>query len=112
MVYIKTILNIILSVQTDLVILAHVDLSLKTDALVKAEQIWRTPLKLWRQRQMSATAVHFSMACEKQCAMFRGARLATLYVSYLHATRHVLRGHHLEHHQRRHLLMEYNDRCR
>ena len=71
-------LNIILSVQTDLVILAHVDLSLKTDALVKAEQIWRTPLKLWRQRQMSATAVHFSMACEKQCAMFRGGATRNL----------------------------------
>ena len=58
-------------------ILAHVDLSLKTDALVKAEQIWRTPLKLWRQRQMSATAVHFSMACEKECAMFGEVQLAT-----------------------------------
>ena len=80
-------LNIILSVQTDLVILAHVDLSLKTDALVKAEQIWRTPLKLWRQRQMSATAVHFSMACEKQCAMFRGGATRNL-VLFFTCTRH------------------------
>ena len=43
-----------------LLILFHVSLSLKTEELVKAAQTWRTPLKLWRQRQMSATAAHFS----------------------------------------------------
>lgn len=32
------------------------------EELAKAEQIWRTPLKLCRHLQMSATAVHFSMA--------------------------------------------------
>jgi hypothetical protein len=33
-----------------------------TDVLDKAAQTWRTPLKLWRQRAMSATAAHFSIA--------------------------------------------------
>lgn len=42
--------------------LSQVFFSLYTAALVKAAQIWRTPLKLCKHRQISATAVHFSMA--------------------------------------------------
>ena len=45
---------------TVLLILFQVSFSLKTAELVKAAQTWRTPLKLWRHRQISATAAHFS----------------------------------------------------
>lgn len=41
---------------------SHVFRSRNTALLVKAAQIWRTPLKLWRHREMSATAAHFSIA--------------------------------------------------
>lgn len=40
---------------------SHVLFNLNTDELVNAAHIWRTPLKLWRHRQISATAAHFSM---------------------------------------------------
>ncbi|KAH9401333.1 hypothetical protein TYRP_002935 [Tyrophagus putrescentiae] len=40
---------------------SQVRFSRKTEELVKAAQICRTPLKLCRQRQMSATAAHFSI---------------------------------------------------
>lgn len=42
--------------------LSQVFFKRKIGALVKAAQICSTPLKLCRQRQMSATAVHFSIA--------------------------------------------------
>ena len=45
---------------TVLLILFHVSFSRNTEELVKAAHTWRTPLKLWRHRQMSATAAHFS----------------------------------------------------
>jgi len=40
---------------------SHVFFKRNTPLLVKAEHICRTPLKLCRQRHMSATAVHFSI---------------------------------------------------
>ena len=45
---------------TVLLILFQVSFSRNTEELVKAAHTWRTPLKLWRHRQMSATAAHFS----------------------------------------------------
>lgn len=48
------------SLLTVLLILFQVSFSLNTEELVKAAQTWRTPLKLWRHRQISATAAHFS----------------------------------------------------
>lgn len=47
--------------------LSHVFLSRNTAAFVNAAQIWSTPLKLCKQRQISATAVHFSMAATLAC---------------------------------------------
>lgn len=40
-----------------------------TAALVKAAQIWSTPLKLCKHRQISATAVHFSMAATREAIL-------------------------------------------
>lgn len=47
--------------------LSHVFLSRNTAALVNAAQICSTPLKLCKQRQISATAVHFSIAVTLAC---------------------------------------------
>lgn len=44
---------------------SHVFLRRKTTLLLKAAQICSTPLKLCRQRAMSATAAHFSMAATR-----------------------------------------------
>lgn len=50
--------------------LSHVFFKRKTAAFVKAAHTCKTPLKLCRQRQMSATAVHFSMAATRACMLF------------------------------------------
>ena len=50
-----------ISLLTVLETFSQVFLSRKMEELVKAAQICRTPLKLCRHRQMSATAAHFSM---------------------------------------------------
>lgn len=59
------------SEQTVFGTLSHVFFKRNTAALVNAAHTCSTPLKLCRQRQISATAVHFSMAATRDCILFR-----------------------------------------
>lgn len=51
--------------------LSQVFFKRNTAALVNAAHTWSTPLKLCRQRHISATAVHFSMAATRDCILLR-----------------------------------------
>lgn len=50
--------------------LSHVFFKRKTAAFVNAAHTCRTPLKLCKHRQISATAVHFSMAATRAAIVF------------------------------------------
>jgi len=50
---------------------SQVFFSLKTELLVKAEHTCRTPLKLCRHLEISATAAHFSMAAMREAMLER-----------------------------------------
>lgn len=56
---------------TDLETFSQVFLKRKTVLLLKAAQIWSTPLKLCRHLEMSATAAHFSIAATRVVTLGR-----------------------------------------
>lgn len=62
--------HLYISSQTDFGTLSHVLFKRKTAAFVNAAQTCRTPLKLCRQRQISATCVHLSIATTRACTLF------------------------------------------
>lgn len=51
--------------------LSHVFFKRNTAAFVNAAHTCKTPLKLCKQRHISATAVHFSMAATRACILLR-----------------------------------------
>lgn len=55
----------------------------KIGALVKAAHIWRTPLKLCKHLQISATAVHFSMAATRAAIL----HLYILFIYFFYSNR-------------------------
>lgn len=71
--------------------LSQVFFKRNTAAFVNAAHTCRTPLKLCKQRQISATAVHFSMAATRACILFlrmnyEHKQYRTLSVSWLKFT--------------------------